>query len=63
MKAIVNFSNGTSLLVKVDSSWSQGGTHYYRLILNKLNTFLDFEAGEMKLFTGNDITSLRYVMG
>lgn len=62
MQAIVNFSNGTKSLVVVNQSYSRGGTHYYNLTLNALNTFLDFKVGESKLFTGADIAKLTYVM-
>jgi hypothetical protein len=63
MKAIVNFKDGSKSLVVVNSSYSMGGTHYYSLTLNSLNTFLDFAAGLTKFFTGEEITSLTYVMG
>lgn len=62
-KAIVNFANGSSSLVRVNMSYSQGGVHSYSLTLNKLNTFLDFEAGETKTFTQAEVTSLKYIMG
>lgn len=63
MKAIVNFKNGSAGLALVNKSYSRGGVHYYNLTLNALNTFLDFKGGETKLFTGEEITSLTYVMG
>ena len=62
MKAIVYFKDGSKGLVAVNSSYSKGCVHYYNLTLNALNSFLDFKAGVTKLFTGEEITSLRYIM-
>jgi len=62
MQALVTFSNGNITLVKVNSSYSLGGVHYYNLTLNALSTFLDFSTGETKLFIEADITKLTYVM-
>jgi hypothetical protein len=53
-KAFVKFSNGTSSVVVVNSSYSRGGVHYYSITLN---------SGETKLFTGEDVSSLTYLMG
>lgn len=63
MQAIVNFKNGTSSLVIVKMSYSIGGVHYYQLTVNALKTFLDFQPGETKTFTGEEIDKLTYVMG
>lgn len=63
MKAIAEFKNGISAKVNVEMSYSKGGVHYYRLQLNKLKTFLEFEPGETKLFTEDDVKKLTYVMG
>lgn len=62
MQAIVYFKNGSRSLVVVNSSYSRGGIHYYNLTLNALNGFLDFKSGVTKLFTGEEIKSLTYVM-
>lgn len=62
-RAIVEFKDGTSEAVKVEMSYSKGGVHHYRLRLNKLKTFLDFEPGELKLCTEEEVKKLTYVMG
>lgn len=62
MKALVDFKNQKSKLVVVNSSYSRGGIHYYNLTLNALDTFIDFKAGETKLFTGDEIEKLTYTM-
>lgn len=62
MKAIVNFTNGTSTLALVNSSYSRGGVHYYNLTINTLKTFLYFKGGETKIYTENEVEKLTYVM-
>jgi hypothetical protein len=62
MKALVDFKNQKSKLVVVNSSYSRGGIHYYNLTLNSLDTFLDFKAGETKLFNEFEIAKLTYIM-
>lgn len=62
-KAIVTFADGTRCLVRVNMSYSQGGVHCYNLTKNALNTFLDFEPGEQKTYTGAEVMSLTYIMG
>jgi hypothetical protein len=62
MKAIVHFSNNTSSLVRVNSSYSLAGIHYYNLTINLLKTFLDFSPGETKIFTQYQIKKLTYIM-
>lgn len=63
MKAIVKFKDGSTSLVRVNASYSQGGIHFYNLTLNALSTFLDFTPGKTDLYTGDKIEKLTYVMG
>jgi hypothetical protein len=62
MKAIVDFKNGVSSLVVVNLVHSTGGVIYYNLTLNALKTYLDFKAGETKVFTEDEIKNFVYVM-
>jgi hypothetical protein len=62
MKAIVDFTDGSSSLVKVNLSYSRGGVHYYDLTINSEKSFLNFTPGVTKLFTKSEINKLTYIM-
>ena len=65
MQAIVNFSNGASALVFVNSSYIRAGVHYYDLTVKqpyRAGGFLDFNPGLRKLYTKAEVTKLTYVM-
>jgi len=61
-QAIVKFKDGSKSIVRVNQSYARGMVHYYNLTLNSLNTFLDFAPGVSKLYTGEEISELTYIM-
>jgi hypothetical protein len=62
-KAIAYFTDGTSSVVRVNSSYSKGNIHFYHLTLNALKCYLDWAPGETRLYSGNDVSKLTYIMG
>lgn len=61
-KAIAYFTDGTRSVVRVNSSYSKGGIHFYHLTLNALSTFLEWAPGKTELYSSDQVSKLTYIM-